>query len=47
MYETGKTEDNPDAKGLTFPIHPKLKTAAAAVIVVVVVVTTSSSSSSL
>ena len=25
MYETGKTEDNPDAKGLTFLIHSKIK----------------------
>ena len=24
MYEIGKTEDNPDAKGLAFLIHPKL-----------------------
>ena len=24
MYETGKTDDNPDAKGLAFPIHPRL-----------------------
>ena len=23
MYETGRTEDNPDAKGLVFLIHPK------------------------
>ena len=22
MYEMGKIEDNPDAKGLAFPIHP-------------------------
>ena len=25
MYETGKTEDNPDAKGLAFLIHSKMK----------------------
>ena len=25
MYEKGKTEDNPDAKGLAFPIHLKIK----------------------
>ena len=25
MYETGKTEDNPDTKGLSIPIHPKIK----------------------
>ena len=25
MYEIGKTEDNPDAKGLAFLIHPKIK----------------------
>ena len=25
MYETGKTEDNPDATGLAFRIHPKNK----------------------
>ena len=25
MYETGKTEGNPDAKGLAFLIHPKIK----------------------
>ena len=25
MYETGKTEDNPNAKGLAFLIHPKIK----------------------
>ena len=25
MYEMGKTEDNPDAKGLAFLIHPKIK----------------------
>ena len=25
MYEIGKTEDNPDAKGLTLLIHPKIK----------------------
>ena len=24
MYEIGKTEDNPDAKGLAFRIHPKI-----------------------
>ena len=23
IYELGKTEDNPDAKGLAFLIHPK------------------------
>ena len=25
MYEIGKTEDNPDAKGLAFLIHPNIK----------------------
>ena len=25
MYEIGETEDNPDAKGLAFLIHPKIK----------------------
>ena len=25
MYEIGKTEDNPDAKGLAFSLHPKIK----------------------
>ena len=25
MYEIGKIEDNPDAKGLAFPIHLKDK----------------------
>ena len=25
MYEIGKTEDNPDVKGLAFLIHPKHK----------------------
>ena len=25
IYEIGKTEDNPDAKGLAFLIHPKIK----------------------
>ena len=25
MCEIGKTEDNPDAKGLAFLIHPKIK----------------------
>ena len=25
MYEIGKTKDNPDAKGLAFLIHPKIK----------------------
>ena len=25
MYEMGKTEDSPNAKGLAFLIHPKLK----------------------
>ena len=24
MYEMGKTEDNPDANGLTFITHPKI-----------------------
>ena len=25
MYEIGKTEDNPDSKGLPFLMHPKNK----------------------
>ena len=25
MYEIGKTGDNPDAKGLSFLMHPKIK----------------------
>ena len=25
IYEIGKTEDNPDAKGLEFLVHPKIK----------------------
>ena len=25
MYETGKTENNPDTKGFAFLIHPKIK----------------------
>ena len=25
MYEIGKTEDNPDVKGLAFLVHPKIK----------------------
>ena len=25
IYEKGKTEENPDAKGLAFLIHPKIK----------------------
>ena len=25
MYEIGKTEDNPDVKGLAFVIHPNMK----------------------
>ena len=24
MHEIGRTEDNPEAEGLAFPIHPKM-----------------------